>query len=483
VEKDGSFSIVDLADMYKFNLSNQSDVTIDLTDMVASSNGDLFLIKDNGDGVFDAQTDTFLGVSQEDGNVDEQITVDALASGEYYIQITKVEGFSEYNLSVEAVIEDIDGATSGFDGALDLGTVSNTTKNQPGSFSFKDTADMYKFKLTEENNITIDLTDMAASGNGDIFLIKDNGDGVFDAQTDTFLGVSQKDGNANEKITVDALASGEYYVLITKVDGFSNYNLSVEAKFVDIDGASSGFDGALDLGTISNTTVEKDGSFSTTDLADMYKFNLTNQSDVTIDLTDMASSSNGDLFLIKDSNNNGVFDGESEVLDFSQNVGNADEQITKAALASGEYYVLITQVEGLSNYNLSVKAEDSSDDTAGSDYGTATPLGSLTSSITQFGSFAIGLDTADVYSFSVANNTTVDVTLSGMSADNYAQLFLAKDTNNDGFFEGSEVLFASQNEDGSDQIINDALLSGGEYFILITQVVGTSSYTLNLAIA
>jgi hypothetical protein len=70
-----------------------------------------------------------------------------------------------------------------------------------------------------------------------------------------------------------------------------------------------------------------------------------------------------------------------------------------------------------------------------------------------------------------------------MSADNYAQLFLAKDTNNDGFFEESEVLFDDQNEDGSDQIINDALLSGGEYFILITQVVGTSNYTLNLAIA
>jgi hypothetical protein len=384
--------------------------------------------------------------------------------------LTTVKGVTDLTGTDFVFAKDIDGAPSGFDGAVDLETISNATKNQLGSFSTIDLADMYKFNLTEESNVTIDLTSMAASGNGDLFLIKDDGDGVF-------LGVSQKDGNADEQITVDALASGEYYIQITQIEGSTSYNLSVKAEFAGInDGAPSGFEGAVDLETISNETKSKPGSFSFKDTADMYKFNLANQSDVTIDLTGMAASGNGDLFLIKD-------DGDGVFLGVSQEDGNSDEQITVGGLASGEYYIQITKVDGFSNYNLSVKAEDNSDDSAGSDYGAATPFGTLTSSITQFGSFAIGLDTADVYSFSVANNTIVDVTLSGMSADNYAQLFLAKDTNNDGFFEESEVLFDDQNEDGSDQIINDALLSGGEYFILITQVVGTSNYTLNLAIA
>jgi hypothetical protein len=471
--------------MYKFKLTEENNVTIDLTSMASSSNGDLFLIKDsNGNGVFDGESE-ILKSSQKDGNADEQI-VDALASGEYFVLITQVEGSTSYELSVEAVIEDIDKAPSGFDDAIDLGTISNATESRPGSFSFKDEADMYKFNLASRSDVTIDLTGMLSTSNGDVFLIKDSdGNGNFDPSKDEFFGSSQNSNNADEQIVRPALATGEYYVLVTQVEGLTNYNLSVQAADTTAlieDDAGADYAASADLGTITGP-LTKTGSFSATDLSDMYKVNFASDAIVNIELSGLNANNYAELFLIQDTNGNGNFEpGVDTFVDFSQNRDGSDQTISKD-VSKGEYYVLIAETEGAINYDLAFTTLPLVEDNAGSDFPTAANLGQLTSNITKAASVSSN-DLTDVFSFTTAPNITVNLTLSGLDATNYADVFLVKDNGDDAFDPNTDTIIGfSQNDDGSDQAIDNALLAGGEYYVVVTQVLGAMNYSLTLDVA
>ncbi len=307
---------------------------------------------------------------------------------------------------------------------------------------------------------------------------------------DSLTGIGSLDDLAPLDITTspgDTLVKLEGGTVIATVKGVTDLTAEDFVFNFVKDNAPSNFPGAVDLGTISNETKEQPGSFSTEDLADMYKFNLAARSDVTIDLSGMSPSSNGDVFLIKDSDGNGNFDpSKDEFFGSSQNSNNADEQIVSPALATGEYYVLVTQVEGLTNYNLSVQAAEIPlvEDNAGSDFLQAAPLGELTSNITQAGSVSSN-DLTDVFSFTTAPNTTVNLTLSGLDATNYADVFLVKDNGDDAFDPNTDTIIGfSQNDDGSDQAIDNALLlDGGEYYVVVTQVMGAMNYSLTLDVA
>jgi RTX calcium-binding nonapeptide repeat (4 copies) len=351
--------------------------------------------------------------------------------------------------------------------------------------------------------------DTISSGSGDI-LVGGLGNDQFTFDTSitgiagTILDFNQNDpANEADQIIIN-LGSNPGDLSFETVDGDTLIKLNGQ-DFITVKGASltsqdvtindqafdNSFDGTTNLGTISDTTVVVDGSFNfDNNRSDLYKFTLTDRSDVTIDLTEIKSGSNGELFLVQDTDGNGIFDATRDVVfSASQNEGNVADKIIRPGLAAGEYGVLITSVEGSSNYNLSVNAVKTTGligDNTTNDFNTPSGFGTITTQTKiETGSFSVDSgDLGSFYSFTVAPNSTVDVKLSGLSPDKYAELFIARDTNNSGSFDGNDALFASQNQDGSDQIIDNALLlDGGKYFVVVTQVVGESNYDLTLKLA
>jgi hypothetical protein len=422
---------------------------------------------------------------------DTLINVPVAAGSDIARPLTIVRG--ETNLTAddfrfEAFLND-DNAGSTVAGAKDLGALSgltpNTTLEEPnGSFSNFDPADFYKFNLVNLSDITISLTEMGNYSNGDLFLVPESGD--FGAA----IAASQNAGNQDDIIEFSSLAAGEYYVVVTRVEGFSNYNLNITAENLLIqDGVGDTIANATPItsfatpttGSVGSIEIDNNGNLLP-DNVDMYKVTFATDTIVDIALSGLSAINYADLFLIQDINNNQVFDGEGEVIGSSQNTDGSDQNITKA-IPAGDYFVLISNVAGQTNYSLTFDLTPLIDDGAGSD--AAFNLGSLTTSpITKAGSFAQAFDKTDVYSFTAAAGTTINLTLAGLDSSNYGDLFLARDIDADGSFDGvDEVIAASQDRDGSDEEISGfTLTDGGQYFIVITNVIGATNYDLTLEI-
>ncbi len=493
ISKPGSFGSVnsegevDESDMYKFNVASDESVDITLSGLNAENYAELFLIQDDGDGIFDPLTDTFVGVSQNRDGSDQIIDVDLLA-GEYFILIGNIKGAINYDLDLAIDVDLIeDGAGSTFAGAVDLGTLTSEI-SQAGSFGSVnsegevDESDMYKFNVASDESVDITLSGLNAENYAELFLIQDDGDGIFDPLTDTFVGSSQNRDGSDQVIDVDLLA-GEYFILLSNIKGAINYDLELAIPLIE-DGAGSTFAGAFDLGTISTPdTITKAGSFSEEDEADMYKVTFESDSVVDISLSGLNSTNYANLFLIQD-DGDGVFDANTDtIIGASQNDDGSPQSISEDVFA-GEYFILIEQVEGAINYDLSLTTTEIIliEDNAGSTFGGAFDLGTISTpdTTTKLGSFTEE-DNADMYKVAFDANSVVNITLTGLSPENYADLFLIQD-DGDGIFDPLTDTFvgSSQNDDGSDQVINEILLDGGEFYILISQVAGQTNYDLTL---
>lgn len=105
---------------------------------------------------------------------------------------------------------------------------------------------------------------------------------------------------------------------------------------------------ATNLGVlIGNRAIA--GSVTASDELDFYQFQLDAVSDIHLMLADM--SSDADLYLIWDRNQNGQVD-SGEVLDGSEQVGASVDVLTFNNLGQGEYYIAVSQYSGATNYSL-----------------------------------------------------------------------------------------------------------------------------------
>ncbi|MEX0269238.1 C2 family cysteine protease [Leptolyngbyaceae cyanobacterium UHCC 1019] len=111
--------------------------------------------------------------------------------------------------------------------------------------------------------------------------------------------------------------------------------------------------------------------------------------------------------------------------------------------------------------------------------GTATNLGSLSSTLTRSGSVG-STDIIDYYRVSLAGaGSSLNLTLTGMTAD--ADLQLIRDYNSNGIVDSGDAIAASNRGSSSDESINLHGLAAGEYFIGVKRFSGDTSYTLRLS--
>ena len=250
-------------------------------------------------------------------------------------------------------------------------------------------------------------------------------------------------------------------------------------RLIDLpDNAGNSLTTARNLGLLSALQTVQD-AVSDADPNDYYRFTINTNSQFNLTLTGLENDA--DVFLIRDANNNGRVD-SSDILASSTAVGNVSEAIAQI-LSAGTYFVQVTQFQGDTPYQLSLGAtayrDPANSDTAGNTLANARDLGVL--GATQTIQEAVGnRDRYDYYRFSLETASSVDLQISGLTAD--ADLYLIRDTNNNGLVDARDIIDYSIAAGNTPDSIATAL-NAGTYFIGVVQYTGNTAYTLQASSA
>ncbi len=194
--------------------------------------------------------------------------------------------------------------------------------------------------------------------------------------------------------------------------------------------------------TVGSSTTSYTDWVGSTDTNDYYSFSLANSSNFNLSLTGMTAD--GDVQLL----NSG-----GSVIASSTNGGTASESIT-SQLSAGTYYIRVYPYQSANtNYNLAVSA--TSIDLAGNTLATARAI-TVGSSTTSYTDWVGSTDTNDYYSFSLANSSNFNLSLTGMTADGDVQLLNS----------GGSVIASSTNGGTASESITSQL-SAGTYYIRV----------------
>ena len=439
----------DFADYYRFELAENSLVDLSVSDL--SQDATLFLRNSDGSREIARSANT--------GTIDEKIELN-LKPDIYFLYVSRT-GSGEatpYKLTAQATSlgpMPVDNAGEILDKANDLGVLDSngiTVNDFIGNFNnlVQDSSDYYRFELTENSTLNLKLSGL--SGNASLSL--------FNSDFSRAVARSTNTGNVNEVINLN-LKAGVYY---TTVDGANNisttYQLEASAISlgpVPVDAVGDTLQTATDLGVLTAdglTANDFIGSFNglDQDSSDYYRFELAENSTLNLKLSGL--SGNASLILYNSD--------QSRIVASSSNTGNADE-IISLNLKAGTYYAYVS---GGSNVSTTYQLEASAIslgpvpvDAVGDTLQTATDLGVLTAdglTANDFiGSFnGLDQDSSDYYRFELAENSTLNLKLSGLSGN--ASLILYNS-------DQSRIVASSSNTGNADEIISLNLKAGTYY--------------------
>ncbi|MDB9449631.1 pre-peptidase C-terminal domain-containing protein, partial [Dolichospermum circinale] len=306
----------DIDDYYSFNVTTPSNVNLNLTGL--SADVDLYLL--NGSGTVIS--------SSGSGTTSESIGRQ-LSAGTYYARVNRYSGDTTYGLSLNATALPVDNAGNTLATARNVGTLTATQSFSDWVGSF-DIDDYYSFNVTApSNNVSLSLTGLNADV--DLYLLDSSG---------TVIS-SSGSGTTSESIS-SQLSAGSYYVRVNRYRGDTTYSLSLNAT----DNAGNTLATARAVGTLTATQSFSDWVASF-DIDDYYSFNVTTQSNVSLNLTGLIANANVELL-----NSSGG------VISSSTAGGTTSESIT-SQLSAGTYYARVYQFSGNTMYNLSLNATTS----------------------------------------------------------------------------------------------------------------------------
>ncbi|MDZ8068496.1 MAG: PPC domain-containing protein [Nostoc sp. DedQUE08] len=241
---------------------------------------------------------------------------------------------------------------------FNLGTLGSTpvVKNN-FDLTTSDPTDVFQFKITSGKNINLSLTDISAGDDADIRLFRDaNNNGVLD-DFDRKVGiVSNRGSNQDEAINFKT-SSGTFFAEVSRFAPGSSGNVSYDlalsatepAGTFPISASSSNLlPKEFVLGHLSGNTT-RTGNVNNTNATDVYSFSLGFRESVDIRLEGL--SSDADIRVIRDSNNNRIVDA-GEVIGSSTNAGITSELISNIN-TPGDYFLQVTEFTGNTNYNVS----------------------------------------------------------------------------------------------------------------------------------
>jgi serine protease len=331
----------DSGDLYRFQVGN----TISAIDFLLnglSGDADLQLFQDaNQDGRLDQNEQ--LRRSTKAGISADQIGIAALAPGTYYLRVSPyLSNSTAYNLTATTSFAESGDAIAQ---ATEVGILSGRSIFS-GSVGIDDQRDLYSIRLNDTSSLEITLSGLTRDA--DLRIYRDiNDNGVLE-QTE-LLGSSVGLGTQNEQVNLTGLTAGNYFVSISQYGGDTTYELSMTS-----DTAGSTLSTARNLGSLSagQTITDFVGS---SDPTDIYRFQLTNNSNVQLKLDNLLEDA--DLTLVRDINANGTIE-TSEVLGSSILTGRQVDTIGLNNLVAGSYFVFVNRglTTANTNYRLNLTA-------------------------------------------------------------------------------------------------------------------------------
>ncbi|OLT69507.1 hypothetical protein BI334_27380 [Moorena producens 3L] len=231
---------------------------------------------------------------------------------------------------------------------FNLGTLTNTPVTRNNLFlTPDDPKDVFEFRLNGTSNINIALTDISAEDDADLRVFRDSNDnGIFDS-ADQEIASSRIGGNSDDSINLADQVTGLYFAEVERYAPGSSGSVSYDIALSTSD-RSNILHTEQDFGDLS-ADRSLSGFVGDTDTTDTYEFSIGLFEGVNINLTGL--SSDADLQVIRDSNNNGLVD-SGEVIDTSTRGGSLSESIN--INSPGDYFVQVYQFSGDTSYTLTL---------------------------------------------------------------------------------------------------------------------------------
>jgi len=389
-------------DYYKFFLNSHSNVTIDLSNISAECDYELWLYN---------SSNVQKGSSTSIGNKAERIAA-VLDAGTYYIKINSSKGCSGDYYNLEVASENIlyPDKHEPNDGLSDATGISAYDTISDANIHELNDVDYYQFYWNGNSSLNIGLSNIPVDCNYNLKLYNSLG---------SLKGSSTLSGNASESLMV-TLDEGTYYIKVYSDKGYSrnNYKLQLTSESDAFEPNNSTGDayafymfndyGVGDI-TFNNVNLNTSGDI------DYYKFTLDVTSRVGIGLSNIPSGCNYDLKLYDES----ISEKGSSTLS-----SDASESIT-TTLAAGTYYIKVYSSSGYSSsfYNLRITSSyDVFEPNNTSDYATEIWLykeGLISNSIIDMCNIDISSD-VDFFKFTLETRSSVKVKLSNIpSGCNY----------------------------------------------------------------
>lgn len=237
---------------------------------------------------------------------------------------------------------------------FDLGTLIRNA-NPVGKREFvgnTDIKDTYSFRVDNDNNINIALTNMSA--NADVRLFRDfNGNGLRDTNDSEISTSSIRFGNQPESINVSSalnnVDAGSYLIEVNRV-GTVNTEYDLRVSTNAISKPSNLVTAETEVGTLTASRTFNEAIVNS-DTSDTYHFAVNSSRNFRFNLSGL--SGDMDIRLINDRNNDSVVD-SSEIITKSIATGNQSESITQFLTPGSTYYLQVYQHTGVSSYNLNM---------------------------------------------------------------------------------------------------------------------------------
>jgi hypothetical protein len=238
--------------------------------------------------------------------------------------------------------------------------LSDTAVSQSGTLSVFRPNDVYSFSIGSDGfdsdgkgNINLALHDISAGDDADLYLYRDsNANGTLDS-SDALVASSIRGSNANDTVNVRAEA-GNYFARVSRYAPGSSGDVQYQ---LDLSAArpSNLLSAETNAGHFSRfrNRASYTGRIDGFNTSDVVAFSHGPNRRTTLRLTGL--SSDADIRVIRDVNNNKIFDGGDTIVGSSTRGGNASESITVNGFTSGSgnYLAQVYQYRGDTNYTLS----------------------------------------------------------------------------------------------------------------------------------
>ncbi|MUG92388.1 hypothetical protein F7734_07935 [Scytonema sp. UIC 10036] len=350
--------------------------------------------------------------------------------------------------------------------AFNIG-ILNSSRNITNQFiGTTDRNDYYRFTLAQLSNVSVSLTGL--SDLVYLSLIHDtNGNGVYDLND--YEQLNYDSGGTYDKASMSTtLEAATYFIRVytNYSDDNSNYALGVSVtaapRAIPKDPGNT-FGKAYDIGALNSNRSFTD-FVGSADRNDYYRFSLTQNSNVNLSLSGLSDLAY--VALIYDSNGNGVQDSNEQLKYDSGYV--SDNALINAILGAGTYLIRVYTNYSNDNtsYTLGLSATPAPRTTPkdpGSSFDTVVDVGTLYTS-RSYTDFVGSGDRNDYYRFTLAQNSKVNLSLSGLNDS--AEMDLIYDSNGNGVYDSGEELGYSSGSSYSNASIQ-ATLAAGNYFVRI----------------